>query len=44
MRDIITIGSIAGVIGTVGMHITNMILKSIGLVKITTLQIASSLF
>ncbi len=44
MRDTITIGAIAGIIGTIGMHITNMFLKSLGLVKITTLQIASSLF
>ena len=44
MRDTITIGTIAGLIGTIGMHITNSILKSFGIVKITTLQIASSLF
>jgi len=44
MRDTITIGTIAGFIGTVGMHATNVILKYLGIVKITTLQMASNLF
>ncbi len=44
MRDTITIGTIAGFIGTVAMHATNVILKYFGVVKTTTLQMASNLF
>lgn len=44
LRDTMTIGTIGGLVGTLAMHITNYVLMSFGLVKITTLQIASALF
>ncbi len=44
MRDTMTIGTIGGLIGTLFMHITNYILQSFGMIKITTLQIAAALF
>jgi len=44
MRDTITVGVVGGILGTIGMHITNMILSYLGIVKITSLQITATLF
>lgn len=44
MRDTITLGVIGGLIGTLGMHITNMALQFLGIVKITSLQVTAALF
>ncbi|MBU7007369.1 hypothetical protein [Phosphitispora fastidiosa] len=37
-------GVIGGLLGTVGMHITNMALQFFGIVKITSLQVTAALF
>ncbi len=44
MRDTITLGVIGGLIGTLGMHITNIALQFLGIVKITSLQVTAALF
>ncbi|ATW26381.1 DUF6789 family protein [Candidatus Formimonas warabiya] len=44
MKDTLTIGTIAGIIGTIVMHLLSMLWKSLGLIKITSLQVAASLF
>jgi len=44
MRDTLTIGTIAGVLGTVVMHISSMIFEKLGLIKMTTLQVSSAIF
>jgi len=44
MHDTITIGVVGGLIGTIGMHLINLILKYLGIVKITSIQITATLF
>ena len=44
LRDTLTIGTIAGVLGTLVMHLLSMLWKSLGLVKITTLQVSATIF
>lgn len=44
MRDTLTIGSIAGALGTFVMHIFSILFEKLGLIKITTLQISSAIF
>lgn len=44
MRDTLTIGTIAGITGTVSMHILSMIEKLFGIVDLTTLQVSAALF
>ena len=44
LRDTLTIGAIAGIIGTVVMHLLSMLWKWLGLIKISTLQVAATLF
>lgn len=44
LRDTLTIGTIAGVLGTLVMHLLSMLWKSLGLIKITTLQVSATIF
>jgi len=44
LKDTLTIGTIAGVLGTLVMHLLSMLWKFLGLIKITTLQVSAAIF
>lgn len=43
MKDTLTIGTIAGISGTIVMHLLSMVWKSLGIIKITTLQVSAAI-
>ncbi|PKM79589.1 MAG: hypothetical protein CVU89_17375 [Firmicutes bacterium HGW-Firmicutes-14] len=44
MNDTLTIGTIAGILSTIAMHLLSMLWKSFGLIKITSLQTSAAIF
>jgi hypothetical protein len=44
MKDTLTIGTIAGIAGTIVLHLTSLLWESLGLVKINSLQISAAIF
>lgn len=44
MKDTLTIGTIAGISGTIVMHLSSMLFMSLGLAKITSLQASAAIF
>lgn len=44
MKDTLTIGTIAGIAGTIVLHLLSLVFEAFGLVKINTLQVSAAIF